>query len=232
MKYGIIKKIYGQNEIEGIQYKINMLGSNRKLEFNSYEFLNLRLITTILFSIVLLLLNFKYYMIPFITILYYFMFYYYLISLPLKKRSEKLDREALTFFEVLTLTLQSGKNLENAIETTVMNVNSELSNEFKACLYETKMGKSLMEALTTLNKRIPSETINSIILNILETSEFGNSIVDVMKNEVEYLREKQILEVKGQINKIPNKVSIISVIFIIPLILLIILGPFIIDFIG
>ena len=42
MKYGIIKKIYGQNEIEGIQYKINMLGSNRKLEFNSYEFLNLR----------------------------------------------------------------------------------------------------------------------------------------------------------------------------------------------
>jgi two-component system NtrC family sensor kinase len=37
------------------------------------------------------------------------------------------------------------------------------------------------------------------------------------------------IEVKSQINKIPNKVSIISVIFIIPLILLIILGPFIIE---
>ena len=40
---------------------------------------------------------------------------------------------------------------------------------------------------------------------------------------------RKVLEVKSQINKIPNKVSIISVIFIIPLILLIILGPFIID---
>jgi len=48
-----------------------------------------------------------------------------------------------------------------------------------------------------------------------------------MNNQVDYLREKQIMEVKAQINKIPNKVSIISVIFIIPLILLIILGPFI-----
>jgi pilus assembly protein TadC len=50
-----------------------------------------------------------------------------------------------------------------------------------------------------------------------------------MNNQVEYLREKQMMEVKAQINKIPNKVSIISVIFIIPLILLIILGPFIIE---
>ena len=78
-----------------------------------------------------------------------------------------------------------------------------------------------------LKKRIPSETINNIILNITQTSVFGNSIVETMNNQVDYLRDKQIMEVKSQINKIPNKVSIISVIFIIPLILLIILGPFI-----
>ena len=53
-----------------------------------------------------------------------------------------------------------------------------------------------------------------------------------MNNQVDYLRDKQIMEVKSQINKIPNKVSIISVLFIIPLILLIVLGPFIIDLLG
>ena len=50
-----------------------------------------------------------------------------------------------------------------------------------------------------------------------------------MNNQVEFLREKQVLDVKAQINKIPNKVSIVSVLFIIPLILLMILGPFIIN---
>ena len=89
-----------------------------------------------------------------------------------------------------------------------------------------------MEALSNLKKRIPSDDINNIILNILETNVFGNNIVSVMNTQVDYLRDKQIMEVKSEINKIPNKVSIISVIFIVPLILLTILGPLIISLIG
>ena len=89
-----------------------------------------------------------------------------------------------------------------------------------------------MEALEDLKKRIPSESINNIILNITQTNIFGNNIIDVMNIQVDYLREKQIMDVKSKINKIPNKVSIISVIFIIPLILLIVLGPFIINMLG
>ena len=50
-----------------------------------------------------------------------------------------------------------------------------------------------------------------------------------MYNQIDFLREKQILEIKGKINKIPNKVSIISVIFIVPLIMILILGPYAID---
>ena len=121
------------------------------------------------------------------------------------------------------------QNLENALEMTVNNVDNELSKEFKRSLTEMKFGRSLMESLEDLKKRMPSETINNILLNITQTNIFGNSIIETMNNQVEYLREKQMMEVKAQINKIPNKVSIISVIFIIPLILLIILGPFIIE---
>ena len=90
-------------------------------------------------------------------------------------------------------------------------------------------GKSLLEALEDMKKRIPSETINNIILNIVQTNQFGNSIIDTMYNQIDFLREKQILEIKGQINKIPNKVSIVSVVFIVPLIMVLILGPYLID---
>ena len=95
-----------------------------------------------------------------------------------------------------------------------------------------KFGKSLVESLQDMKKRIPSETINNIILGITQTNVFGNSIVGTMYDQVEFLRDKQILEIKGQIAKIPNKVSIISVIFVIPLILMLILGPLLINFIG
>jgi len=81
-----------------------------------------------------------------------------------------------------------------------------------------------------MKKRIPSETINNILLNITQTNIFGNSIIDTMNQQIEFLREKQILEIKGAINKIPNKVSILSVVFVVPLILILVLGPFLIDF--
>ena len=81
-------------------------------------------------------------------------------------------------------------------------------------------------------KRIPSETINNIILNITQTNIFGNKIIDTMYSQIEFLRDKQVLEVREQINKLPNKISIISVLFIVPIILLIVLGPFLISFIN
>lgn len=229
MNSGVIKKIYRTKDIENIQNKINMLGSNRKFKFDAVTFLTLRIVTTLLLGLFLIFFtSVKYYVIPLILIVYYYLFYYILITNEINKRINKLDTEALTFFEILTLTLESGRNLENSLEVTCYNIDSELSNEFKRSLVEMKFGRSLMEVLEDLKKRIPSETINNIILNITQTSVFGNSIVETMNNQVDYLREKQIMEIKAQINKIPNKVSIISVIFIIPLILLIILGPFII----
>ena len=229
MNKGIITKIYRVKDIEYIQNKINMLGSNRKFKFDAVDFLSLRLITTILLTIILLLSNINYIIIPFIIILYYYLFYYILIKNELNKRIKKLNKEALSFFEILTLSLESGRNLENSLEITCYNIDNELSNEFKKSLMEIKFGRSLMEALEALKKRIPSDIVNNIILNITQTSVFGNSIIDVMNNQVEFLREKQILDIKSQINKIPNKVSIVSVLFIVPLILLMILGPFIIN---
>lgn len=225
----IIRKIFREKDLKNIDYKITMLGQNRKIRFNSVEFMSARIITTALFAIAMVIFTTNYYIIPFVTIIYYNLFYYIFITRELNKRIKKLEKEALTFFEILTLTLESGRNLENSIEITVKNVDGELSSEFKRSLMEITYGKSLMEALNDLRLRIPSATINNIILNITETSVFGNSIVDSMNTQVDYLREKEIMEIKSQINKIPNKVSIISVIFVVPLILLIILGPFIID---
>lgn len=226
---GVIKKIYRVKDIENIQNKINMLGNNRKFKYDAVTFLNLRILTTIFLTIILFLSSVNYFIIPFIIILYYNLFYYILITNEINKRIKKIDKEALSFFEILTLSLESGRNLENSLEITCYNIDNELSSEFKRCLMETRFGKSLMESLNDLKKRIPSDVVNNIILNITQTSVFGNSIIEVMNNQVEFLREKQILEVKSQINKIPNKVSIVSVLFIVPLILLMILGPFIIN---
>ena len=226
----LVRRIYRTKDIKKIETQLSMLGNSK---IDAITFMNNRLVSSIfVFLFILFTSDSGYIMAPILTILYYYAYNYFTIQLPLKRYVKKLDYQALYFFEILTLTLESGRNLEKSLEVTISNVDSELSDEFKRVLFEIKFGKSLIEALEDLKKRMPSETINNILLNITQTDVFGNSILETMYNQIDFLREKQVLEIRGEINKIPNKVSIISVIFIVPLILMLILGPYFINFIG
>lgn len=225
-----VRKIYTDEMIDKLQSKIDMLDNTK---YDAVNIMNIRIFTTLaLFIIILYITKYGYIIAPFICLAYYILFEYIVLDIPLNKRAKKLDDEALYFFEILTLTLESGRNLTMSLAVTVDNVDSSLSDEFAKTLDEMKYGKTLIEALNSMKSRIPSTTINNIILNMTQTFIFGNSIIDTLYNQVDFLREKKSLEIKSEINKIPNKISIVSVIFMLPLILILILGPFLLTYLG
>lgn len=71
----------------------------------------------------------------------------------IKKRTTKLNNEAIYFFEVLTLSLQTGRNLTEAVTITVNSIDSEISKEFKEAIRQTRFGKSLTESFNDMQKR-------------------------------------------------------------------------------
>lgn len=228
-KKSFINRIYREKDIKQIDAKINQFGVSKK--FTTEYFMNFRLFTSIIVFVVLFIFaDFGALIAPVATVLWYILVGYFMIDKPLKKRERKLDNEAYYYFEVLTLALESGRNLENAIKMACKYIDSEISSEFKETIKQVNFGKSLTESLSVMSMRIPSLTINNIILNMEQSNLFGNSIIETMYNQLDFLKDKQIMDIKAQINKIPNKISIFSVLFFIPLILLIILGPVLIDF--
>ena len=228
-KKSFINRIYREKDIKKIDAKINQFGVSKK--FTTEYFMNFRLFTSIIVLVVLFIFaDFGALIAPVATVLWYILVGYFMIDKPLKKRERKLDNEAYYYFEVLTLALESGRNLENAIKMACKYIDSEISSEFKETIKQVNFGKSLTESLSVMSMRIPSLTINNIILNMEQSNLFGNSIIETMYNQLDFLKDKQIMDIKAQINKIPNKISIFSVLFFIPLILLIILGPVLIDF--
>lgn len=225
----LIKKIYRDSTIKKVDAKIKLLGVYCK--YNVIDLLNMRLLISIaLFFILIVASSYGYILAPLITLAFYILSEYIVLDLPIKKRAKKLEEEALYFFEVLALTIEGGRNLKSALDTTANAIDNEISAEFKKTLSEVYLGKSLTEALDDMKKRIPSETINNTILNITQSNIFGNSIIDSLYNQIDFLREKQILDVKAEIAKLPTKISAISVIFFIPIILLIILAPVVLEY--
>ncbi len=225
------RKIYREETINNMQAKIDLLGYRDS--YDAVDFLNIRVFTSLtLFFVLIYLFDSGYLLAPICTFLYYVFLPKFTIDRKISRRREKLDSEAMYFFEVLTLSLESGRSLKNALEVTSKNIDSELSIEVRKALDDMKYGKTLNEALEDLKKRIPSDTINNIILNAQQSNIFGNSIIETMYNQIDYIRDKKIMETKAKISKIPIKVSVISVIFFIPLMLLMILAPVLIDYLG
>ena len=210
-----------------IEKKLKLIGSNK-----TSLFIYTRLITTLLVYILCMFtLDFGYIFGIIIAIIWYNLFIL-VVELKIKDRADRLEEDALEFFEIFTLSLESGKNIESALESTTGSIKTELSKEFKQTLYEIKFGKNVSDALIDMRYRIPSDLINNIILNIVDSNKFGNGILTTMYDQIEYLREKRVLSIREKINKIPNRVSIISVLFIVPLIMILILGPYLIELIG
>ena len=224
------RKIYSARTMKNVEDKISLLGID--CNYDAVFLLNIRFISSIsLFFVVLYFIDFGYLVAPLVTAIFYFLFFPIVLDRKIKKRSIQLEKEAVYFFEVLCLSLEAGRSIRNSLDVTVHNVESDLSKEFNQVLIDVSLGKSLNEALDALRKRIPSDTINNVILNIKESNIFGNSIIETLYNQIDYIREKRILRAKAQISKIPVKVSAISVIFYIPLLLLLLLAPMIIKFI-
>ena len=224
-----IRKIYSKKYVDKIVSKVKLLGFSDNT--NPYDFLITRLISSILlFILCLYSLDYGYIFAPVITVIYYFIFNEIFLDSKMKKRSIILEREAMHFFEILTLSLETGRNLAEAIDVTTSSVDGVLSDEFKETVREVSFGKSMSEALNDMQDRIPSDTINNVILSLTQSNLYGNSIIENLYTQVDYLREKRKMEVKGRISKVPVLISIISVLFFVPLLLIIILGPVLLEY--
>lgn len=226
-----IRKIYSDGYVNKQIKKVKMLGTKSNIKI--FDLLIVRMFSSfVLFVVFLLCFKYGYLIAPFFAIVYYIMFNKIALDNRIKKRTIKLESEAMHFFEVLTLSLETGRNLVEAIDVTTDNVSGILSMEFKETVREVDFGKSLNEALTDMQARIPSDTINNILLSLTESNLYGNSIIKNLYNQIDFLREKRKMEVKGKISKVPIIISVISVLFFIPLLLLIILGPILLEYLG
>ena len=224
-----IKRIYAKKSLMKLEKKITLLGITNKI--NVYKYLNYKLLLLlIVFITIIVISKIGYILAPILVVVLYFGYDYIFLDIKIKKRSNIMEHEAIFFFEVFSLTMHSNTNLKLCLENTCNAIDSDLSTEFKYALKEMKLGKSMTEALENLRTRIPSKTVNNVIFSLIESSIYGHSIIDAINSQVVYITDKRILDIKSQINKMPTKISIISVLLFIPLIMILILGPIIISY--
>ena len=165
MKSSLVRKIYPKSAIDRINKKNKLLGISYNYDLDSLLKSHL-LISVFIFMIVLIIKN-DLMLSLFLTIIYFMTAEYFFFDIRLKKRSKLLEKESSFYFQILSLTLETGSNLLGAIDLTSNTIDNTLSREFRRVVEDVDLGKSLTESLNDLKLRIPSDTVNNIILNSL-----------------------------------------------------------------
>lgn len=226
----IVKRIYRKKTIEKYRKKDIYL-DNKKDTYT--KFLFFRIFSSILVFVVSFIILDRHTSISLlITVLFNYLCVYFKYDIKIKEKEKKLESDANLFFEILLITLKSGKNLNNALELTVDSVDNNLSDIFKSVMDEANYGKTLHEALIQFKDRIPSSEIRNIIIDLTESYISGRDMVTCLEKDIKSLNDKRIYNIKTYINKLPIKISIISVFLLIPLMLLLILSPVILEYFG
>ena len=70
------------------------------------------------------------------------------------------------------------------------------------------------------------------VLNLTEANIYGSNMIESLNTQLKYLNDKLLLDVRRRINQMPIKISIVSVLLFIPIVLLIILGPLVLKLIA
>jgi len=153
---------------------------------------------------------------------------FYLDSLK-KKRIKLIDRNMADFFDMMTLSIEAGMGLEQAISNVCRQVKGPLSEEFLATLEDMKLGKSRREALFNLRGRVPSDHFQSIITSIIQASELGIGMGNLMRSLTQRIRDYQREKIRERAMKMPVKILFPMVFFIFPSLFIVILGPFVVN---
>lgn len=225
MLKSVSEKLYLKSTIKRINYKVRLIDS----KINIYIFLNLRLfISLVIFGLTIYLT--KNVLLALLLIVpLYIIIEYFVFDTKIKKRNELLEQELVFYLDMLIISYSATLNFKKALEITTENVDSNISKEFKKVLKEINLGKTSNEALTNMINRIDSNNIKNILFNIKETITYGNNPLSILKEQREYLNKVILINAKYHISKLPLKIITILVLLFIPLIILFLFAPIIID---
>lgn len=145
-----------------------------------------------------------------------------------EKRKEKLIKSIPDAMDLLVICVEAGMGIDNAFNRVANEIRLShplLSDEFVQMNLEMRAGSERKEALKNLAKRTDLEELSSLTGLLIQTDKFGTSVSSALKIFSEGLKEKRFQRAEEMAAKTPVKMVLPLILFILPALFVVILGP-------
>lgn len=185
--------IIKDNKTYNFMDKVTIWVNRNNLGLDASEFL---ILVSVLFSLILFAgLFFKIGFIFSILLLIASVFIFFIfINLRRKRENLKKEEQLEQFLLDLTGYLYGNPNILNCIQKTLEDTEYPLKKEFELVLNDTRKGLLLNDALRNMITRNSSPLIEIVIIGLIAANDKGVDLIEFLKDQVEYIREKKNME--------------------------------------
>ena len=145
------------------------------------------------------------------------------------KREVQMQKALADAIDLLTISVEAGLGFDAALQQVAQNTEGPLAGEFQRVLQEMQIGRSRSESLRALGDRTRLPDIRSFVSAMVQADAFGIAIGQVLRVQSSEIRVKRRQAAEEKAAQIPVKIMIPVVLFILPCLLLIVMGPAVIS---
>ncbi|MEE3360344.1 MAG: type II secretion system F family protein [Pseudomonadota bacterium] len=148
------------------------------------------------------------------------------------KRAEKRRQEIQDGFpdalDMMLVCVEAGQSMDQAILRIAKELRASfpnLADEFLMVSYEMKAGKEKTAVLNDMSERCGVQDISSFVTVLNQSQTFGTSIADALRVYAGEMRDKRVMRAEEKANQLPTKMTLTTMMFTVPPLLLILVGP-------
>lgn len=157
---------------------------------------------------------------------------YYLPRYWVERRVQSRQQEIIDGFadslDMMLVCVEAGQSLDQSIVRVAREIRvgyPTLAEEFETVANELKAGKDRVAVLKDMGERAGVSDVSSFVTVMIQSASFGTSIADALRVYAAEMRDKRIMRAEEKANVLPTKLTLGTMMFTVPPLLIILIGP-------
>ncbi len=146
----------------------------------------------------------------------------------LQERQTQITQGFPDALDMMLVCVEAGQSLDQTISRVARESRAgypALADELEMVSHEVKAGKERVQVLKDMAERVGLPDVTSFVTTLIQSATFGTSIAEALRVYSSEMRDKRVMRAEEQANKLPTKLTLGTMMFTVPPLMIILVGP-------
>jgi tight adherence protein C len=152
----------------------------------------------------------------------------YWVRRKIETRKQDITNAFPDAMDMMLVCIEGGQSLDQAMARVgeeMENSSGPLAEEFALVSHEFRAGKDRIMVLRDFAARCAVTDVSSFVTVLIQSSSFGTSISQALRVYASEMRDKRLMRAEEKANVLPTKLTLGTMMFTVPPLILILVGP-------